>query len=365
MLDEGDCTAEDLAKAQYAVTNARQHRAQAEQSMQKADRLEQRIEQQMKQMQPVEEKLRQAVSAAAWAEETARQLAGQLDEADPDGALRAQLAGQLENEDFAALEQRIEAYDRRLAETQALAAALEAQLRGQTRPPVALLRQEADRLSEQLAAEERKTAVLQRDLEHLSADAQRYETLLGRYQTQRRQSEKAMAFARLLRGVTGVSLQRYVLGAMLSAVTAEANLLLERVHDGRYQIFRTLETTGNVRKAGLELEVLDRRSGMRRSVVSLSGGEKFLVALALSIGLSAVVQAQSGASRLGAIFIDEGFGTLDDASLHDALSVLASIRDTHGMVGIISHVSLLRESIHAGIQVEKRQEGSRLTVFYE
>ena len=104
---------------------------------------------------------------------------------------------------------------------------------------------------------------------------------------------------------------------------------------------------------------------MRRSVVSLSGGEKFLVALALSIGLSAVVQAQSGASRLGAIFIDEGFGTLDDASLHDALSVLASIRDTHGMVGIISHVSLLRESIHTGIQVEKRQEGSRLTVFYE
>lgn len=365
MLDEGDCTAEDLAKARHAVTNARQHRAQAEQSMQKADRLEQRIEQQMKQMQPVEEKLRQAVSAAARAEETARQLAGQLDEADPDGALRAQLAGQLENEEFAALEQRIEAYDRRLAETQALAAALEAQLRGQTRPPVALLRQEADRLSEQLAAEERKTAVLQRDLEHLSADAQRYETLLGRYQTQRRQSEKAMAFARLLRGVTGVSLQRYVLGAMLSAVTAEANLLLERVHDGRYQIFRTLETTGNVRKAGLELEVLDRRSGMRRSVVSLSGGEKFLVALALSIGLSAVVQAQSGASRLGAIFIDEGFGTLDDASLHDALSVLASIRDTHGMVGIISHVSLLRESIHAGIQVEKRQEGSRLTVFYE
>ncbi len=86
------------------------------------------------------------------------------------------------------------------------------------------------------------------------------------------------------------------------------------------------------------------------------------MALALSIGLSAVTQAQSGGTRLGAIFIDEGFGTLDSASLGDALGVLAAIRRTRGMVGIISHVGMLRESIGAGIVVKKGRQGSSLEV---
>lgn len=355
----------DLLEAQKAVSAAEQARKRAKELAEKATRLSQSMETQMQKIQALQAQREAEALTAARTAEGARQLAAQLDAADPDGSLRAQLDTLPHETDFAALEDALSRYDRQRAEAEALCTALSAQLAESERPALAQLRQRAQVLSETLAQEERAAAVAARDLAQLTAVRSRYQQAAAKYDALSQEAEKAMAFSRLLRGVTGVSLQRYVLGAMLSAVTAEANLLLERVHDGRYQIFRTLETTGSVRKAGLELEVLDRRSGGKRSVVSLSGGEKFLVALALSIGLSAVVQAQSGASKLGAIFIDEGFGTLDDASLHNALSVLAAIRDTHGMVGIISHVALLRESIHAGIQVKKQHSGSTLQVFYE
>ena len=183
---------------------------------------------------------------------------------------------------------------------------------------------------------------------------------LERLDSGRREAEKLSAFARGLRGSNGISLGRFVLGVMLSSVTAEANRLLEQVHGGRYRLYRTSEGTGRARRVGLELEVLDGFSGKRRSVASLSGGEKFLVALTLALGLSAVVQAQSGGVRMETLFIDEGFGSLDPASIQDALGVLAAVAGSRRLVGIISHVEALEESIPASIQVVKGREGSRL-----
>ncbi len=171
-------------------------------------------------------------------------------------------------------------------------------------------------------------------------------------------------FSRILRGSNGVSLQRYVLGVMLSAITQEANRLLARVHDGRYQLYRSMEGTGRARRAGLDLEVFDSYCGEKRSVGSLSGGEKFLVALALSLGLSTVVQAQSGGVHIDAMFIDEGFGSLDPSSIENALDVLASVRGGSKLVGIISHVQILKENIEASIEVRKGQDGSDLLLNY-
>ena len=116
------------------------------------------------------------------------------------------------------------------------------------------------------------------------------------------------------------------------------------------------------RKVGLDLEVFDAFSGEKRSVKSLSGGEKFLVALALSLGLSAVVQAQSGGIRIDAMFVDEGFGSLDPSSIENALDILASIRGGQRLVGIISHVQLLKENIEASIEVRKERAGSEIVV---
>lgn len=169
-------------------------------------------------------------------------------------------------------------------------------------------------------------------------------------------------FSKLLRGSNGISLQRYVLGVMLTAIAEEANVLLKKVHDGRYQLYRSMEGAGRTRKVGLDLEVFDSYSGERRSVNSLSGGEKFLVALALSLGLSTVVQAQSGGIHIDALFIDEGFGSLDPSSIENALDVLACVRGGSKLIGIISHVQMLKENIETTIEVRKDRMGSDLII---
>ena len=169
-------------------------------------------------------------------------------------------------------------------------------------------------------------------------------------------------FGTTLRGDRGISLRRYVLGVMLSSVTVEANNLLKKVHDGRYQLCRTLEGSGRTRKAGLELEVFDAYSGEKRSVSGLSGGEKFLVSLSLSLGLSAVVQAQSGGIRIDTMFIDEGFGSLDSSSIADAMDILSSVKGSKRLVGIISHVQMLKETIESSIEVKKDRNGSMLII---
>lgn len=167
-------------------------------------------------------------------------------------------------------------------------------------------------------------------------------------------------FVKAMRGDNGVGIERYVLGIMLSNITQSANKLLELVHDGRYQIYRSDEASGRTRKYGLELSIYDSYSCSLRSVVSLSGGEKFLVSLALSLALSAVVQARNGGVHFDAMFIDEGFGTLDEHSIADALQVLNVMGVRKGLVGIISHVELLKENISAGIEVVKSRKGSTI-----
>lgn len=182
------------------------------------------------------------------------------------------------------------------------------------------------------------------------------------YETARIKTDVDLEFAKRLRGDKGVSLQRYVLGVMLTAITIQANRLLEGVYGGRYRLYRTDEVAGRAHKSGLELEVLDNHMGSRRSVTTLSGGEKFLVALSLAIGLSAVVQAQGSGIRLEAMFIDEGFGSLDREAVADALEVLQGIGGRAGVVGIISHVEALAEAIPAKIEIQKGKHGSNCRI---
>ncbi|MEG1158021.1 MAG: SbcC/MukB-like Walker B domain-containing protein, partial [Christensenellaceae bacterium] len=170
-------------------------------------------------------------------------------------------------------------------------------------------------------------------------------------------------FSKLMRGDKGgVGLKRYVLGVMLSSITHAANALLKSVLDGRYELFRTMQGSGRAKKFGLDLEVFDSRTGIKRGVASLSGGEKFLVALALSLGLSAVVQAQSGGIKLDAMFIDEGFGSLDPDEIKNALELLSNVKGGSKLVGIISHVQLLKENIQTSIEIRKAKSGSEIVM---
>lgn len=237
---------------------------------------------------------------------------------------------------------------------------LNEQLSGKELPDVAKRQAQIEQLQEKKTQADAQRGAL-------SQEAARRKKCVGKLGKKTQKLEKQgliydrlSGFGKLLRGDNGVSLRRYVLGIMLSSVTAQANLLLRNVHGGRYQLYRCAQGTGRTRKVGLDLEVLDGNSGKRRSVTSLSGGEKFLVSLSLALGLSAVVQAQSGGIRMDAMFIDEGFGTLDPQSINDALEVLSSVKGSRRLVGIISHVQALRESIPSSIEVVKNRSGSRL-----
>ncbi|MEO1001743.1 MAG: SMC family ATPase [Cyanobacteria bacterium J06638_7] len=160
-----------------------------------------------------------------------------------------------------------------------------------------------------------------------------------------------------------ISLQRWVLSAYLEEICSHANGRLEQMTSGRYQL-RLSDDSGQRRgsKAGLGLRVLDAYTGEEREVASLSGGETFQASLALALGVADTVQAHSGGVGLDALFIDEGFGSLDPDSLQLAMDELDRLREGGRMIGLISHVSALRERIRSGIRVVAGDQGSRLEV---
>lgn len=244
------------------------------------------------------------------------------------------------------------------------AAEQKAALDGKIPPDMAALRGAAEAAEESAKTAVSRLALAENRLKTMAGDLKILTGRLAKYEIAREKVVADLEFANRLRGRSGVSLQRYVLGVMLTSITVEANRLLSNVCGGRYRLYRTDEIAGSARKAGLELEVYDSHNDQRRSVTTLSGGEKFLVALSLAIGLSTVVQAQGSGIRLEAMFIDEGFGSLDREAVNEALEVLQTIQRSAGTVGIISHVDALAESIPAKIRIEKGNRGSRCVLQY-
>lgn len=231
-----------------------------------------------------------------------------------------------------------------------------------TKPDIEEIKSSIDKLEKIITEFEKQIALSSDRKERIEKIIRKTEKEQTALQEMIRKYDMYFSFGTTLRGDRGISLRRYVLGVMLTSVTTEANRLLKNVHDGRYQLCRTLEGSGRTRKSGLELEVFDAYSGEKRGVAGLSGGEKFLVSLALSLGLSAVVQAQSGGIRIDTMFIDEGFGSLDSTSIGDAMNILSSVKGSKRLVGIISHVQMLKETIESSISVEKDRNGSTLVI---
>lgn len=160
-----------------------------------------------------------------------------------------------------------------------------------------------------------------------------------------------------------MTFEAYVQQYYFKQVVAAANKRLTVLTDGMFTLRCKEEARDRVRQSGLDLDVLDRGTGQWRDVSTLSGGESFLASLALALGLSDVVQAQSGAIRMEAMFIDEGFGTLDDNALRNSLQVLADLADGKRLIGIISHVHDLEERIEKQIVVSKTLKGSKIDIF--
>ncbi len=231
-----------------------------------------------------------------------------------------------------------------------------------TPPPLAELKKEASEADAAFADLSGKNAVAAERLKRLQKLSEEYSVRFAVLEKEREKSDKLTAFAKFMRGDKGVSFTRYVLGIMLSLVTEEANRILEEIQGGRFRLSVKTELAANS-KQGLDLEVENftaaaSDAAVKYGVKNLSGGEKFLISLALSLGLSAVARSRNGGIEIEAMFIDEGFGSLDPASLKEAVSVLCGLTLGRSTVGLISHVEELKNVISCGIAVSKRPDGS-------
>lgn len=238
-------------------------------------------------------------------------------------------------------------------------AQLKNDLDGKEKPVLDLLRQEAEDaqtefadISARLSLADRKSKRLKKLVEDCSAQ-------FAESEKRREEYDKLSAYAKFMVGSKGISFTRYILGIILGLVVEEANSILSGVHGGRFRLCVKTDLAANS-KQGLDLEVenLTADGSAKYSVKDLSGGEKFLISLALSLGLSSVAQSRSGGIKIEAMFIDEGFGSLDTELLREAVSILCGLTGERSTIGIISHVSELKSVIPCGINIAKNKDGA-------
>ena len=166
-----------------------------------------------------------------------------------------------------------------------------------------------------------------------------------------------------LAGKEKIMLETYIQMTYFDRIIRRANLRFLVMSGGQYELKRRREASGSRCQSGLELDVIDHYNGTERSVRTLSGGESFQASLSLALGLSDEVQSSAGGIRLDTMFVDEGFGSLDEESLQQAVRALSSLTEGNRLVGIISHVGELKEKIDRQILVKKdREGGSRVEI---
>lgn len=276
-------------------------------------------------------------------------------------ALRAAL---LADEQIQALGERIETYHRQCALNQSQLDQLRTELTDVSVPDL-------DALEAMLAEKHQQLNLAEATWSQLNT---RF-SLLKQTQTQLSivdQKAKALedeyaiigTLADVANGNTGnkISLQRFVLSVLLDDVLLAATQRLHLMSKGRYRLLRKEDRAKGNKASGLELEVEDAYTAKVRPVATLSGGESFMAALSMALGLSDVVQAYAGGIKLDTLFIDEGFGSLDQDSLELAIRTLMDLQSAGRMIGVISHVSEMKEQINTRIDLLKTSHGSEIKV---
>ncbi|MER7772698.1 SMC family ATPase [Kitasatospora sp. NPDC096140] len=310
---------------------------------------------------------RARAEAAARLDEAERELGGAAAAAGfPDA--RAALAVLLPRDERERLEARLE---RHRAETAAVRRELDLPelAEAAARPPVdlpavaAALRAATDRLGQahaaRAAAHERceALAAIGRQLAGLAAELAPALDRYGRINRLATLTAGTSAENRLR-----MRLESYVLAARLEQVAAAASDRLVRMSGGRYTLVHNDGRGAGTKRSGLALRVVDAWTGTERDTATLSGGESFFASLSLALGLADVVTDEAGGMPLDTLFIDEGFGTLDEQSLEEVMDVLDGLRERDRAVGIVSHVADLRSRVPAQLLVRKGRRGSTLAL---
>lgn len=219
-------------------------------------------------------------------------------------------------------------------------------------------------LEEVLEQKETKETARDEIIGKVSQNQSSHEEISLNYKQSKNISEPLAIYSNLSEIANGskrtnyISFERYVLSIYFSEILSMANERFKKMTNNRYELVRNKHRLKGQGAEGLDINVFDRYSGKERSVKSLSGGETFKASLALALGLSDVVQNQQGGVHVDTLFIDEGFGTLDNDSLETAIETLIELQSSGRLIGIISHVAELKNRIPDRILVENQQEGS-------
>lgn len=268
------------------------------------------------------------------------------------------------NADIERLDREIRNFDEQKRTLAAQTHELEDKLSGRQRTDLAALQnRRAAALDRQAKAENAEKAMVRKLTLHESADREIRQANAA-IQKKRGKWQIIQELYTCCAGIAAgnprakLTFEAYVQQYYFRFVVAAANKRLTRLTDGMFTLRVMREAANRVSQSGLDLEVLDRSTGQARDVSTLSGGESFLASLALALGLSDAVQSQSGQIRMDAMFIDEGFGSLDENALRSSIDVLLELADGKRLIGIISHVQELEERIDKQIVVTKTPNGS-------
>lgn len=213
-----------------------------------------------------------------------------------------------------------------------------------------------------LAEEQKQALSRERDAQYAAGKNNRniYDAVIGRRQVMEQAEQEYVWLKALsdtangtLSGKQKIELETYIQMNYFDRILRKANLRLMTMSSGQYELKRREDSDNKKEKAGLELNVIDHYNGSERSVKTLSGGETFQASLSLALGLSDEIQSRTGGIRLDAMFVDEGFGSLDEDALNQALKALEGLTAGERLVGIISHVSELKERIDHKIVVTR------------
>lgn len=252
--------------------------------------------------------------------------------------------------DLDILQQQITDYEHNKIRLETLVNELAAKLVGvETAPDLTTVQAELQALKEQASVQQRQVT----EIENQQQQLQKIADQLVEISQQMTDLTSLQELSEVTRGLGSqkLGLERYVLQMYLNEVLKVANSRLSQLTAGRYQLALADELGTNRKNSGLELNVYDDYTGDYRSVRTLSGGESFIAALALALALGEVVQQQTGAIEINALFVDEGFGSLDETSLQTAIAALTSLEGQQRLIGIISHVRELQVQLPNQLQV--------------
>ncbi|SFG68232.1 AAA family ATPase [Neptunomonas qingdaonensis] len=261
------------------------------------------------------------------------------------------------------LRQEVSHYDDQRKELTAELGLLAQQLQGKQLPELATLQAQAEATQTAFEAADSAWTEANNRCVLLNRIHERIQQLEADQQQVRQEYEVIgnLAKAASGNGKVRVSLERFVLGNLLDSVLSIASQRLRIMSKGQYSLVRQNEAEQKRNTtAGLDLAIDDAHSGKPRPVATLSGGESFMASLALALGLSDVVQQRSGGIQLDTLFVDEGFGSLDQESLQLAINTLIDLQSTGRTIGIISHVSELKEQMAQRIDVVGSRNGSSI-----